>query len=200
MRVSSAPFGGVLVETALGNIAVNGGGELAELDGFCLAEGRPVPAAIVLTTEHLHRSRGVETFAEAHGIPLVGPLLALAYLHSHSPARWEVMPPRLLSINGIELEFFHIRYDSLDPIALTVSAEGETLGIVPDGRLTERDTIALEKLRSCHKIFFGNKLDDLPEGPRLLKLRYRGFYNTSEELAELFRDYRGEIIVDPNCR
>ena len=200
MHVSSAPFGGVLVETPSGNIAINGGGELAELDDFYLAEDRPLPVAIVLTTEHLHRSRGVEAFAEAHGIPLVGPLLALAYLHSHSPARWEVMPPRRLAINGIELEFFHVRYDSLDPVALTVSADDETLGVVPDGRLTERDTDALEKLRLCHKIFFGNKLDDLPEGPRLLKLRYRGFYNTSEELSELFRDYRGEIIIDPNCR
>jgi hypothetical protein len=200
MRVSSAPFGGILVETARGNIAVNGGGELAELDGFYLAEGRPVPAAIVLTTEHLHRSHGVEAFADSHDIPLAGPLLALAYLHSHSPKRWEVIPPRRLAINGIGLEFFHIRYDSLDPVALTVSSDGETLGVVTDGRLTERDTDALERLKSCQKIFFGNKLDTQPEGPRLLKLRCRGFYNTSAELAELFQDYRGEMIVDPNCR
>lgn len=35
--------------------------------------------------------------------------------------------------------------------------------------------------------------------PRSLYLRYRSNYNTSAELAELFRDYRGELVVDPNC-
>ena len=34
IRVVSAPFGGILVETALGGIAVNGGGTPDEMDGF----------------------------------------------------------------------------------------------------------------------------------------------------------------------
>ena len=197
--IVSAPFGGVKVETSAGAIAINGGGAPDEMDEFYLSGGRP-PAAIVLTTEHMHRSRGVKEFAERHGIPLVGSLIALAHLHLRTPERWEVLPPREIAIGGIMLDIFHIRYDSLDPFALTVSADGETVGIVPDGRLSEKDTDALARLRSCRKLFLSNKLDRPPELPRTLYLRYRGNCNTSGELAELFRDYKGEFVIDPNCR
>ena len=199
IRVVSAPFGGILVETALGSVAVNGGGTAEEMDKFYLSSSRP-PAAIVLTTEHLHRSRGVEEFAERHGVPLVGSLIALSYLRLKSPERWEVLPPRRMTVSGIELDLFNVRYDSLDPFALTVAANGETVGIVPDGRLSENDADALGRLRNCRKLFLSNQLDDIPEMSRALFLRYRGNYNTSAELAELFRDYEGELVIDPNCR
>ena len=199
MRVTSAPFGGILVETARGNLAVNGGGTPDEMERFYLSGGRP-PAAIVLTTEHTHRSRGAEEFADANGIPLVGSLLALAWLHSRAPEKWEVLPPRQLALGGIMLDLFAVKYDSLDPFALTVSDGSETLGIVPDGRLSDRTPDALKKLRNCRKLFLANKLDCPPEMPRTLYLRYRSNYNTSGELAELFRDYRGELVIDSNCR
>ena len=199
IRVVSAPFGGILVETALGGIAVNGGGTPDEMDGFYLAGGRP-PAAIVLTTEHMHRSRGVAEFAERHGVTLVGSLIATSYLHLKSPERWEVLPPRRMTVEGIRLDLFNIRYDSLDPFALTVTVNDETVGIVPDGRLRSDDADALARLRNCRKLFLANKLDRPPEMPRSLYLRYRGSYNSSEELAELFQDYRGELVIDPNCR
>ena len=199
IEVVSAPFGGVKVETSAGTIAINGGGTPDEMARFYLAGDRP-PAAIVLTTEHMHRSRGVEQFVEKHGIPLVGSLIALAYLHLHTPERWEVLPPREIAIGGIMLEVFYVRYDSLDPFALTITVDGETVGIVPDGRLREDDADALARLRSCRKLFLSNKLDCPSEMPRALYLRYRNNYNTSRELAELFRDYAGELVVDPNCR
>ena len=198
IKVVSAPFGGIRVETPRGNIAINGGGTPDEMDGFYLAGSRS-PEAIVLTAEHIHRSRGVEAFAEKHGIPLVGSLLALAHLRIRSPERWEVLPPREIAISGIELDIFPVRYDSLDPFALTVSANGEKAGVVPDGRLSEKWPEVLAKLRSCQKLFFANKLDCPPEAPRALYLRCRGNCNTSGELAELFRDYRGELVIDPNC-
>ena len=197
--VVSAPFGGVKVETPAGTIAVNGGGTPDEMDRFYLSGDRP-PAAIVLSAEHMHRSRGVEEFAQRHGIPLVGSLIALAHLHLQSPERWEVLPPRGIAIGGIMLDIFHIRYDSLDPFALTVTVNNETVGIVPDGRLRAEDADALARLRGCRKLFLSNKLDCPPEMPRTLYLRYRSNYNTSGELAELFRDYKGELVIDPNCR
>ena len=199
IEIVSAPFGGILIKTASGNLAVNGGGTPDEMDEFYLSGDRP-PTAIVLTTEHMHRSRGVGEFAGRHGIPLVGSLIALAHLHLHTPERWEVLPPREIAVGGIMLDIFFIRYDSLDPFALTVTVNGETVGIVPDGRLSAKDADALAKLRNCHKLFLANKLDCPPEMPRMLYLRYRGNYNTSGELAELFRDYKGELVIDPNCR
>ena len=198
IRAASAPFGGVLIETARGKLAVNGGGAPDELDGFYLADARP-PVAIVLTTEHIHRSRGVGEFAARHGIPLVGSLLAFARLRLQSPERWEILPPQQLAIGGIVLDTYPIRYDSEDPFALTISVNGETLGVVTDGRLEARDAPLLAKLRSCNKLWFANKLDRPPEIPKALLRRYRGNCNTSGELAELFRDYRGELVADPNC-
>ena len=198
MRAVAAPFGGVRVESATGTLAVNGGGTLAELERFYLAPPGP-PVAMILTTEHLHRSRNAAEFSDRHGIPLIGSLIALARLHVRTPNAHGILPPRRLTAGQFDLDLFHVRYDSLDPFALTVAAEGETLGIVPDGKLSEKYPEALQKLRGCQKLFLGNKMDRPPAASRYLFLRCRSCYNTSAELAEIFRDHRGELTIDPNC-
>lgn len=197
MNIESAAFGGVRVETPLGVIAVNAGGEINEMEKFYIPDGN-LPVAMVVTCEHRHRSRNAEAFAEKHEIPLVGAFIAFAQMHIHAPEKWEIFPPRKVVINQITLDLFHVKYDSADPLALTVSAGGESVGIVPDGRLTEEWGEALEKLRGCRKVFFGNRTERLPQGNEALVRRYRSCYNTDSELTELFRDYRGEILVDPH--
>ena len=198
MRAVAAPFGGIRVESAAGTLAVNGGGTLEELEEFYLAPPGP-PVAMILTTEHIHRSRNAAEFAARHDIPLIGSLIAFAGLHVQTPNVHGILPPRRLTAGQFVLDLFHVRYDSPDPFALTVSADGETLGIVPDGKLSEKYPEALEKLRGCQKLFFGNKMDRPPATSRYLFLRGRSCYNTTAELAELFRDHRGELIIAPNC-
>ena len=198
MNIESAAFGGVRVETPLGVIAVNAGGEINEMEKFYIPNGN-LPVAMVVTCEHRHRSRNAEAFAEKHEIPLVGAFIAFAQMHIHAPEKWEIFPPRKVVINQITLDLFHVKYDSADPLALTVSAGGESVGIVPDGRLTGEWPEALRKLQACQKVFLGNKMDRLPQGSDALRRRYRGCYNTGAELTELFRDYQGEMVVAPYC-
>ena len=199
MRAVSASFGGIRIESSVGVLAINGGGRLEELEEFYLAPPGP-PVAMILTTEHIHRSRNAAEFAGKHGIALIGSLITFAGLHIQTPVARGILPPRRLTAGRYVLDLFHVRYDSLDPFALTVAAEGDALGIVPDGKLSEKYPEALQKLRGCQKLFLGNRMDRPSATSRYLFLRCRSCYNTSDELAELFRDYRGELTVDPNRR
>ena len=198
INIESAPFGGIRVEAPSGVIAVNAGGDIEEMEKFYAPYGNS-PVAMVLTCEHRHRSRNAEVFAEKHGIPLIGSFLAFAQMHIHVPEKWEIFPPRKVVINQITLDLFHVKYDSVDPLELTVSAAGESVGIIPDGKLTGEWPDALRKLKDCQEVFFGNKMDCLPQGSNVLRCRYRNCYNTGGELTELFRDYQGKMVVAPYC-
>lgn len=198
MNIESAAFGGIRVDTPNGVIAVNAGGNIDEMDRFYLSTEKPL-IAMVMTCEHQHRSRNAEAFAEKHGVPLIGSFIVFAHLRIHAPEKWEVFPTRKVVINRMVIDLFHVKYDSVDPLALTVSVNDESIGIVPDGKLTDQWNDALQKLYSCQKVFFSNKMDHPTHSSEILFRRYRSCYNSSSELMELFRDYRGEIIIDPYC-
>ena len=202
MNVTSAAFGGVKVSTPRGTIAINAGGELDEMDKFYLDPASPL-VAMVLTSVQERRSRHAAEFASRHGIPLIGSFLAFAAIHLHTPETWAVFLPRMVTINGIRLDLFFVSggpvSPAISPFALSVSVGDESIGVVPDGRLNEKYMESVEKLRACGKIFFGNKIDRLAAVDSALRDHCRSCSNTSAELAELFRDHRGEMIMDPNC-
>jgi len=69
MNITTNPFGGVLVTGANGSFAVNGGGSPEEMEKACLRPGHPL-TALILTSEHLVRSRNAALFAQKHHIPI----------------------------------------------------------------------------------------------------------------------------------
>ena len=189
MNITINTFGGVLVETSKGNFAINGGGSLEEMGKAYLQPGHPL-TSLILTSEHLDRSRNVELFARKHHIPILASFIAQCKMRLQKLPLLYCFPPTEIDLYGVKIGFHHIRYDSIDPVFLTIEDDEKT-GIVTDGKL---DKESAEKLMDCRRILLLNGAKLRPEMPSALRRRILSVYNTPEELAELFRDYRGEIV------
>ena len=193
MKYHITDFGGVLLRTRGGDIAVNGGALPRELRAAYLREDGRL-RALILTCEHLNRLRGAASFAEERQIPVIAPLLvASLYRGLNSGGRRPIMflPPAELEWAGARLGFHHLGYDSIDPVYLTVEADGLRIGIVPDGRL-EAGSVA--PLLRCDEVLLGNRLALSPDAPGALARRLRSTSNTDAELDELFRGYPGRLV------
>ena len=189
MNITTNSFGGVLADTSKGAFAVNGGGSLEEMEKAYLRPDRPL-AALILTSEHLNRSRNVELFAQKHHIPILASFIMQCKMRLQKLPLFYCFPPIVMNLYGVKIGFHHIRYDSIDPVFLTME-DDEKIGIVIDGKL---DKESAEKLMDCRRILLRNegKLHD--SMPSALRRRILSVYNTQEELNELFRNYKGEIV------
>ena len=96
----------------------------------------------------------------------------------------------MIDLYGVKIGFHHIRYDSIDPVFLTLEDE-EKIGIVIDGKLEKESA---EKLMNCRRILLCNEGKLHESMPAALHRRILSVYNTSEEQNTLFRNYKGEII------
>ena len=189
MNITINSFGGVLVETSKGNFAINGGGSLEEMEKAYLQPGHPL-TALILTSEHLDRSRNAVPFAQKHHIPILASFIMQCKMRLHALPVIYCFPPAEVDLYGVKIGLHHIRYDSIDPVFLTME-DDEKIGIVIDGKL---DKESAEKLMDCRRILLCNEAklrDSLPSAQRR---RILSVYNTQEELNELFRNYEGEII------
>ena len=190
MNITMNSFGGVLVTSAKGNFAVNGGGSLEEMEKAYLQRGHPL-TALILTSEHLDRSRNAADFAQQHHIPILASFITECKMRLQKQPLIYCFPPVELNLYGVKIGFYHIRYDSIDPVFLTIEDEEKT-GIVIDGKLEKKSA---EKLMDCRRILLCNEVKLHDPMPSALRRRILSVYNTAEELKELFRDYKGEIIT-----
>ena len=99
-------------------------------------------------------------------------------------------PPTVMDLYGVKIGLHHIRYDSIDPVFLTIEDDGK-IGIVIDGKL---DKESAKKLMDCRRIVLCNEAKLHDAMPSALRRRVLSVYNTSEEQKELFKNYKGEII------
>lgn len=194
MEYTVTDFGGVLLSTRNGDLAVNGGALPRRLKAAYLREGGELKA-LILTSEHLNRADGAAAFAEDRGIPLIAPLLVAALrrdltMGERRPITFLV--PASLGIAGVRLRFYALRGDSIAPCFLTVEADGSRIGIVPDGKL---DPGSVKPLLECDEVLLGNRLDLPPAAPGALARRLRSVSNTDAELAALFNDYEGKLTL-----
>lgn len=70
MNITINSFGGVLITSVNGNFAINGGNSMEEMEkAYLLLEQKLT--ALILTSEHLDRSRNAALFAQKHHIPVL---------------------------------------------------------------------------------------------------------------------------------
>ena len=188
MNITVNTFGGVLADTSRGTFAVNGGGSLKEMEKAYL-QGKPL-TALILTSEHLNRSRNVELFAQKHHIPILASFVMQCKMRLQKLPLIYCFPPTVIDLYGVKIGFHHIRYDSIDPVFLTIE-DDEKIGIVIDGNL---DKESAEKLMDCRRILLCNETELHDPMPSALGRRIRSVYDTPGELKELFRNYKGEIV------
>ena len=189
MDITRNSFGGVLVNTSKGTFAVNGGGSLEEMEKAYLQPDHPL-TALILTSENFNRSRNVELFARKNHIPILASFVLQCKMRLQKLPLLYCFPPVELNLYGVKIGFHHIRYDSIDPVFLTIEDEEKT-GIVIDGKL-DRETA--EMLMDCSRILLCNEAELHDSMPSALRRRILSVYNSPEELKDLFRDYKGKII------
>ena len=179
----------MLVDTSKGAFAVNGGGSLEEMEKAYLQPEHPL-TALVLTSEHIERSRNVELFSRKHHIPILASFILQCKMRLQKLPLFYCFPPTVMDLYGVKIGLHHIRYDSIDPVFLTIEDDGK-IGIVIDGKL-DRETAG--KLMDCRRILLCNEAKLRDSMPSAQRRRILSVYNTQEELNELFRNYKGEIV------
>ena len=189
MNITINSFGGVLITSAKGNFAVNGGGSMEEMEKAYLQPVHPL-TALILTSEHLDRSRNAAQFAQKHHIPVLASFIMQCKMRLQKLPLLYCFPPAEIDLYGVKIGFHHIRYDSIDPVFLTLE-DDEKIGIVIDGKL---DRESAEKLMDCSRIVLCNEAKLQASMPTARQRRILSVYNTPEEITELFQNYGGEII------
>lgn len=192
MKLQSNDFGGILLETACGNIAVNGGGSLADMENSYIVDGK-VPLAILVTCEHHHRSHNADRFCLKHNVPLITATLCAErlLLEGISTHLLAVPESKLFVKFGLGISLIPVRYDSVEPFCFTLDDGKNQIGIVPDGKIFP----ALAKyLFDCDTVILGNRLSIPENASSALERRLKSVYNTQSELDEIFKNYTGEII------
>jgi len=178
MNITMNSFGGILVETAKGNFAINGGGTLEEMEKAYLQPGHPL-TALILTSEHLDRSRNTELFARKHHIPILASFIMQCKMRLQKLPLLYCFPPAEIDLYGVKIGFHHIRYDSIDPVFLTLE-DDEKIGLVIDGKL-EKESAA--KLMDCRRIVLCNEAKLQASMPSARQRRILSVYNTPDEIS-----------------
>ena len=192
MKYQSNDFGGVLLEATCGNIAVNGGGTLAEMEHAYIVNGKR-PLAMIVTCEHHQRSHNIDRFCLKHNVPLITTHLCAErlFLEGIKTHFLSVSESRLFVKYGFGISLLPVRYDSGDPFCLTVQDGENQIGFVPDGKIFPS---MAKYLLDCDTVILGNRLHIPDNAPSALARRLKSVYNTQDELDEIFKNYNGEIV------
>ena len=192
MKYQSNDFGGVLLEATCGNIAVNGGGTLAEMEDSYIVNGKR-PLAMIVTCEHHQRSHNIDRFCLKHNVPLITTHLCAErlFLEGIKTHFLSVSESRLFVKYGFGISLLPVRYDSGDPFCLTVQDGENQIGVVPDGKIFPS---MAKYLLDCDTVILGNRLHIPDNAPSALARRLKSVYNTQNELDEIFKNYTGEIV------
>ena len=102
MNLTVNQFGGVLIESPQGNLAVNGGGTLEEMEKAYLHKDVPL-IGLVLTSEHINRSRNVERFARKHHIPILSSFIVQCSMKIHDVPVLYCFPPAEINLYGVKI-------------------------------------------------------------------------------------------------
>ena len=192
MKFQSNAFGGILLELENGNIAVNGGGTLADMEYSYIVDGK-APLTMIVTSEHHHRSHNVDRFCLKYNVPLITTTLCADRLSLEGVnTTFLTVPESKLFVKlGFAFSLIPVRYDSVDPFFFTISDGNGQIGIVPDGKIYP----GLAKyLFDCDTVILGNRLNIPANAPSALARRLKSVYNTQDELDEIFKNYNGEIV------
>ena len=192
MKFQSNSFGGILLESVCGNIAINGGGTLADMEHAYILDGK-APLAMIVTCEHHHRSHNADRFCLKHNVPLIATTLCAdrLLLEGISTHLLTVPESRLFVKLGFGISLIPVRYDSVDPFFFTISDGNGQIGIVPDGKIYPD---LAKYLLDCDTVILGNRLHIPDNAPSALARRLKSVYNTQDELDEIFKNYNGEIV------
>ena len=192
MKYQSNNFGGVLLNIACGNIAVNGGGTLVDMERFYIFDGK-IPVAMIITCEHHHRSHNADRFCLKYNVPLITTTLCAErmFLEGVTTHMRAVPESKLFVKMGVGISLIPVRYDSIDPFYLTVQDGENLIGIVPDGKIFPD---LAKYLLDCDTVILGNRLHIPENATSALERRLKSVYNTQRELDEIFKDYTGKIV------
>lgn len=182
MNIEKTLFGGILLHTSHGKFAINGGGTMDAMETGYRIRDQPLQG-MILTSEHIHRSKNVSVFANKYQIPVLVTLATWAKFGEHVDKPVLVSPPCKTVFMGLEIEFHFLRNDAVDPVYLIVCDQGKSLGIVPDGKLSRHTA---EPLRHCNTVCFANRQRILPGIPSALRRRLKSVTNTLEEIESFF--------------
>ena len=191
MKWRSNSFGGILLELENGNIAVNGGGTLADMEDAYIVNGE-VPMAMIVTCEHHQRSHNVDRFCLKHNVPLITTTLCAERLSLEgvNVTLLTVPESKLFVKLGFGISLVPVRYDSVESFFLTINDGNEQIGIVPDGKIYPD---LAKYLFDCDTVILGNRLNIPDNAPSALARRLQSVYNTQEELDEIFKNYDGKF-------
>ena len=191
MKWRSNSFGGILLELENGNIAVNGGGTLADMEEAYIVDGK-APMAMIVTCEHHQRSHNADRFCLKHNVPLIATTLCANQLalEGISVTLLTVPESKLFVKLCFGISLTPVRYDSVEPFFLTINDGNEQIGIVPDGKIYPD---LAKYLFDCDTVILGNRLNIPDNAQSALARRLKSVYNTQEELDEIFQNYDGEL-------
>ena len=192
MKYQSNGFGGILLQLESGNIAVNGGGTLAEMEHAYIVDGN-APLAMIVTCEHHQRSHNADRFCLKYDVPLItthlcAERLLLEGIKTHLLS---VSESRLFVKYGFGISLIPVRYDSVDPFCLTVQDGENQIGVVPDGKIFPS---MAKYLFDCDTVILENRLHIPDNASFSLARRLKSVYNTQSELDGIFKKYNGEIV------
>ena len=192
MEFQGNSFGGTLLILECGNIAVNGGGTLADMERAYIVDGKE-PMAMIVTCEHHQRSHNVDRFCLKHNVPLITTTLCADRLLLEGVTTHLLTVPesRVFVKLGLGVSLIPVRYDSVEPFCFTLHDSKNQIGIVPDGKIFPD---LAKYLFDCDTVILGNRLNIPENAPSALERRLKSVYNTQSELDEIFRDYTGELV------
>ena len=191
MKYQSNDFGGILLQQESGNIAVNGGGTLAEMEDAYIVEGK-TPLTMIVTCEHHHRSHNVDRFCLKYNVPLITTTLCADRLSLEGVNTTFLTVPenRFFIKYDFGISLIPVRYDSVEPFCFTLHDGQNVVGVVPDGKIFPD---LAKYLLDCDTVILGNRLHIPDNAPSALEKRLKSVYNTQSELEEIFKNYDGEI-------
>lgn len=192
MEFQGNSFGGTLLILECGNIVINGGGTLADMEHAYILDGK-APLAMIVTCEHHHRSHNADRFCLKHNVSLITTTLCAERLSLEgvNVTLLTVPESKLFVKLGFGISLVPVRYDSVEPFFLTINDGNEQIGIVPDGKIYPD---LAKYLFDCDTVILGNRLNIPENAPSALERRLKSVYNTQSELDEIFRDYTGELV------
>jgi len=192
MKYQSNGFGGILLQLESGNIAVNGGGTLAEMEHAYIVDSK-TPLAMIVTCEHHQRSHNADRFCLKYDVPLITTHLCAErlFLEGIKTHLLSVTESKLFVKYGCGISLIPVRYDSVEPFCFTLHDGKNVVGIVPDGKIFPD---LAKYLLDCDTVILENRLHIPDNAPSALERRLKSVYNTQGELDEILKNYNGEIV------